>query len=103
MLVTTGMAKELASARIRVLGINPGAVETERFRNMVDHITETDPTTPNFEKEMVDAMPTGRLVQPEDVADLVAFAVSDRARQLNGTTVTLDGGSMRTAEAGCTR
>ncbi len=36
--------------------------------------------------------PTGRLTQPKDVAQTISFLLSDAAEQINGTTLTIDGG-----------
>ena len=38
-------------------------------------------------------LPFGRMAKPEEVADLVTFLASDRARYISGTIVTIDGGS----------
>jgi len=97
MLLTNGLAKELAAQRIRVVGINPGAVRTERFEAMTAKFVQDDPVDGDaFERDLIASMPTGEILLPQDVADLVAFLASDRARQINGTTITQDGGAMPT-------
>ena len=42
-------------------------------------------------------IPTGRIGQPEDIADAIAFLVSDAASYMKGQDVIVDGGFMRTA------
>lgn len=94
MLLTAGMAKELAESRIRVVAINPGVVQTQRMQRMAEHVAQLDSSSQDPRSEAVESTPTGTIVLPTDVADLATFLVSRRARQVNGTTVTIDGGAM---------
>jgi len=95
MLLTTGMAKEFADLKVRVVGVSPGAVRTERFSTMTQRMNENEPESgAGFEDDLIGSMPTVTIVLPEDVAALVTFLASDRARQINGTTITQDGGLM---------
>jgi len=43
-------------------------------------------------KALIGKMPTGRLVEPSDIANVVMFLLSDAAAQINGTAITVDGG-----------
>jgi NAD(P)-dependent dehydrogenase (short-subunit alcohol dehydrogenase family) len=96
-LLTTGLAKELGSLRVRVVGVSPGATRTERFRQLTSHLADTEhEVIGDFERQLLDATPTGSLPEPEDIANIVTFLASARARQVNGTTVTVDGGGMPT-------
>jgi glucose 1-dehydrogenase len=75
-MLTRGLAIELAP-RVRVVSVAPGVIATER----------------NVEaEELATEVPLGRPGEPEEVADLVAFVVSDSARYLTGTSVLIDGG-----------
>jgi NAD(P)-dependent dehydrogenase (short-subunit alcohol dehydrogenase family) len=97
MLLTAGLAKEFGSLRIRVVGVSPGATRTERFVQLTQHLAEAGQAgSGSFEEQLLDATPTGSLPQPEDIADTVTFLASIRARQINGTTITIDGGAMQT-------
>ena len=44
-------------------------------------------------KTLIGKMPTGRLVEPEDIGAVVAFLLSDAASQINGATIAVHGGS----------
>ncbi len=71
---------------VRVVGVNPGPILTERLRRFM-------PAGEEAEKAMRRSTPLGRAGQPEEVADLVAFLASDRAAFIHGANVTIDGGS----------
>lgn len=96
MLITAGLATELGPLRIRVVGINAGAVRTGRYDSLIQSRAETEQRDPaELLRETIAAIPTGAMSTPEDVADLAVFLASDRARQINGTVVTIDGGVLR--------
>ncbi len=80
--MTKKLAKELGQYGIVVNGLNPGTSQTE--------MTATWP--PALMEGIVKNTPLGRLVQPEDIADVVAFLASDAARFVHGETVEVNGG-----------
>jgi 3-oxoacyl-[acyl-carrier protein] reductase len=47
------------------------------------------------EKYLVGEIPMGRIVTPEDVADLTVFLASARATMITGTAINVDGGNSR--------
>jgi NAD(P)-dependent dehydrogenase (short-subunit alcohol dehydrogenase family) len=47
------------------------------------------------EREAVQHIPMGRMVAPEDIADLILFLVSERASTITGQVIAVDGGSGR--------
>jgi enoyl-[acyl-carrier protein] reductase III len=78
------LAVELAPRRIRVNAVSAGVVETEAL----DHF-------PNREQMLRTAherTPAGRLVEPEDVAGVVAYLCSPDAEMVRGHTLIVDGG-----------
>ena len=88
--MTRSLAMELAPDGIRVLAVGPGLVEVPRYFE--------DPT---YSTERGDrAVPIGRVGQPEDVAALVAFLVSDAASWMTGTVVWIDGGTTAQLDLG---
>jgi 3-oxoacyl-[acyl-carrier protein] reductase len=83
------LAKEERGHGIHVNVVAPGLVETEMGRRLVRAVGVTDMRT-------LDAsMPFGRVCQPEDVADVVRYLVSDAASYLTDQRVVVDGGGQR--------
>ncbi len=85
--VTGVLAKELGPRKIRVNSVNPSLTETEGTRSAGMIASE-------FEAGIIAQTPLGRLGQPQDIADLVAFVASDDARWLTGEII-LAGGGLR--------
>ena len=67
----------------RVVGIAPGLVKTDFASVLVE----------NFGDSLAARMPTGRLGEPEDIANLATFLASDRASWITGETYVIDGGA----------
>jgi NAD(P)-dependent dehydrogenase (short-subunit alcohol dehydrogenase family) len=82
---TKSLAAEGARHGIRVAGINPGPILTERLTTMFPKGAD-----PEALKKMT---PLGRPGKPEEVADLIAFLASDRAAFIHAANITIDGGS----------
>jgi len=83
---TKALADEGAKHGVRVVGVNPGPIMTERLLRFLPPGEERD-------KAMRRSTPLGRAGQPEEVADLVAFLASGRAAFIHGANVTIDGGA----------
>jgi 3-oxoacyl-[acyl-carrier protein] reductase len=73
------LSKELAGDGVRVVCVAPGRIET--------------PRTQALGHSGVDAIPLGRLGQPPEIGDVVAFLASARASYITGVTVLVDGGA----------
>lgn len=67
---------------IRILSISPGFIETEM----------TDTVPDKFRQEYLKAIPANRFGQVNEVADVVAFLLSDKASYINGTNININGG-----------
>jgi len=80
--ITRSLAIELGPRGIRVVGVAPGFVETQGNAHLVD----------DFAPPLVAKTPLGRTGRPEDIAAVVAFAVSRDAAWLTGTTIDAAGG-----------
>jgi NAD(P)-dependent dehydrogenase (short-subunit alcohol dehydrogenase family) len=79
--VTKAAAVEYASDGIRANVIAPGTIITESFDRMPD----------DFANLLKASIPAARFGQTQEVAELAAFLVSDRARFLNGAVIPIDG------------
>lgn len=92
MLVTAGLAAAYARRGVRVVGVNPALTNTERVAEglradaVMLGITEQEALRRSEER-----IGMGRMAEPEEIAQVVAFLASDRASYVSGTTVTLDG------------
>ncbi|OUS12470.1 short-chain dehydrogenase [Gammaproteobacteria bacterium 53_120_T64] len=89
---TRAMGGASAADNIRVLGINPGMTATDRLVSLMRQNAVKNGIDPDNWHLLTASMPFGRLAEPEEVADLCAFLVSDRAAYISGTVVTIDGG-----------
>lgn len=77
---------------IRVVGVNPGPVETDRMVKLMKRRAQ-DMYGDETQWEALFAMyPGGRPAKSEEVADLMVFLASPRAAYITGTIVTIDGG-----------
>lgn len=81
--LTRVMAFELAPAGIRVNAVAPGTIATEFLAGML---------TNEARLEREQRIPMGRLGTPEEVADVIAFLLSEDARYVTGSVVPIDGG-----------
>ena len=77
---------------VRVLGVNPGPVETDRIKTIMRQKAIADFGDESRANEYYAHWPMGRFAQPEEVADLIVFLASERASYISGTIVTIDGG-----------
>jgi glucose 1-dehydrogenase len=88
-MLTRNSAVELGVHGIRVVGVAPGAVDTP-----INARTAADPAAMT---RLDAAIPLGRMAQPEQIGDVVAFLASDAASYVTGTTVVVDGGLMQSS------
>jgi NAD(P)-dependent dehydrogenase (short-subunit alcohol dehydrogenase family) len=77
------LASENAARAITVNAILPGLVATEQVLAMPEQVRA----------RVLDMLPSGRLVEPAEIAAAVAFLASDDAAQVSGQTIAVDGGA----------
>ena len=80
--LTKSAARELSARGITVNAVAPGFIDTEMTRVLSDQVKE----------HAVGQIPLGHFGQPEDIAEAVAFLVSDRAGYITGQVLSVDGG-----------
>jgi NAD(P)-dependent dehydrogenase (short-subunit alcohol dehydrogenase family) len=77
---------------VRVVGVNPGPTATDRLVMLMQRKSADRTGDPGRWEELTRPLPFGRAARPEEIADMVAFAASDRASFVSGTILTVDGG-----------
>ena len=83
---------------MRVVGINPGPVNTDRIYNMLKKWAKKDLGDADRYQELAEGYPLGRPAHCSEISDLVAFLASERSGYTTGTIYTVDGGiSARTS------
>jgi len=82
--LTKILALEWASSGIRVNAVAPTFVRTE--------LTASTLSRPDWAAELLSRIPAGRFGEPGEVADAVAFLLSDAAAMITGHTLAIDGG-----------
>jgi glucose 1-dehydrogenase len=88
-MLTRTAGVELGPHGILVIGVGPGAVDTP-----INAATEADPQAM---KTLDAAIPLGRLADPREIAEVVAFLSGAGASYLTATTVFADGGIMHSS------
>ncbi|OLT00396.1 short-chain dehydrogenase [Pseudonocardia sp. CNS-004] len=95
-----GLANELGPRGVRVNVVSPGFIRTAGAEALVDRIAATGAVSRDDAlMQIMDSLggiPLGRAAQPREVAELVAFLVSDRAAAITGAEHTIDGGTVPT-------
>jgi 3-oxoacyl-[acyl-carrier protein] reductase len=81
-----GLGVELARSNIRVNGVAPGYIRTAQALSTIHSLG------PEGLEKAAGFIPAGRVGEPEDIADVINFLVSDAARYMTGQVVTVDGG-----------
>lgn len=94
-----GLSNEFSPQGIRINTLSPGFIQTEAADALIDRIAaETGSRESALEQLMTSlgGIPIGRPGFPEEVAELAAFLVSDRAASITGSEYVIDGGTIPT-------
>ena len=85
--LTRALAIEHAKDGIRVNAVCPGEVDTPMLRS-----ARSAPVSSEMLDKIAATVPMGRLAQPEEIAEVVAFLASDRSSYMTGSMVSVDAG-----------
>ena len=77
---------------LRVVGVNPGPVLTERLVTLTRQRAQLRLGDAERWQELMQGHAFGRAAKPEEIASMVAFLASDKSAYTTGTIITIDGG-----------
>lgn len=90
------LANEFAADGITVNNVLPGFTLTDRLTELaVMQARNSGTTAEKIQQDWISQVPAGRLGKPQEFAALVAFLASERAAYINGTSIAVDGGRVR--------
>ena len=89
---TKALGSTSAADGIRVVGINPGPIATERHEMIFRRRAAQAFGDPGRWQEMLNTLPFGRAGLPEEIGAMAAFLASDVSGYTSGDVVTIDGG-----------
>ncbi len=92
MAFTRALGRAAPADGMRVVGINPGPVATERMEMLMRARAEREFGDPTRWAELTRPMPFARAATPEEIGDAVAFLASPRSGYTTGTILTINGG-----------
>ncbi len=92
--LTRSLADEVATRGISVNAVCPGWVDTGMARGGFERLAKISGTTPEVARaRALSRVPTGRIVEPKEVASLVAFLCRPESRGIHGQAIRIDGGA----------
>ena len=90
--LTRAMAMDFAKDKIRVVSVSPGSIRTPILERAARSAGGPDADIEAAFRKYGAAHPIGRIGEPEEVAELIAFLVSDKAAFITGSDYRIDGG-----------
>ncbi|WP_042160868.1 SDR family oxidoreductase [Paenibacillus gorillae] len=94
-----GLSNEFSPRGIRVNTLSPGFIQTEAADALIDRMATSTGSRDSALEQLMNSLggiPLGRPGLPEEVAELAAFLVSDRASAITGSEFVIDGGTIPT-------
>jgi len=88
--LTRNAAVEYGRMGIRINAICPGFINTDMVKGVAAKQFPENPK--KFYDQIIDGIPSGRFGEPEEIANLVLFLISDESVYINGSVITIDGG-----------
>jgi 3-oxoacyl-[acyl-carrier protein] reductase len=93
MAFTKTLGGAASTDNVRVVGINPGAIATERLVTIMKKRALNRLGDTNRWDELMKPLPFGRAGTSEEIGWMVAFLASDKSAYTSGTIITIDGGA----------
>jgi hypothetical protein len=92
--LTKTLGGQAPDRNVRVVGINPGRIDTERMETQLRRRANMDHGDPERWREYLADLPFGRAGRPEEIAWMAAFLASDLSGYTSGAVVNIDGGAI---------
>lgn len=93
--LTQSLAREMAEYDVRVNAVSPGVVRTPLWEPLLEeNAADEGISVEEAWKNAVAPIPLGRPQDPEDIGEAVAFLASDRARNITGEAINVNGGQL---------
>ena len=86
--LTKAVAIELATQGIRVNAVSPGLINTQIWRDYLEATPDPAATMAYWNSNI----PMERVIEPEEIGEMVVFLLSDRAQAITGANMVVDGG-----------
>lgn len=94
MAFTKAVADDMAKYGIRVNAINPGATNTELWKETLKDLAADSELSPEqINQNIADLSPMHRIAEAKDIANLASFLISDKAEFITGISINVDGGT----------
>jgi len=94
--IAKNLGDQVAHLGILVNCIHPGTTRTPRQVELLERrARDANITVEEAERRTVSEIPIGRMVEPEEIASLVLFLVSEKASAITGQTIAVEGGAGR--------
>ena len=97
MAFTRALGAAAPDVGVRIVGINPGPVATDRLVTLLKKRAQDNLGDAGRWQELVKPMPFARAATPEEIAAMAAFLASDLSGYTTGTIITIDGGAANRA------
>jgi len=87
------LAMDVGTAGITVNNVLPGYTDTDRLKSLISSMADSgNVSEEEVRNSLIGNVPLGRLAEPVEQANLIAFLASEAASYITGTSIAVDGG-----------
>jgi len=90
------ISRELIGKGITINNVCPGYFRTDRITQLMEkEANDEDISAQEYEEQVMSSLPHKRFMNPAELGSMVCYLCSSQARSINGTTIQIDGGTMK--------